>query len=110
MQSLLDAVSQVTFAKGSFLRSYFFCGCLCKKNKEHRGLTRTSSRFERLLDTRKIASVHTNLTLLLRVLLTDEQLFLFLQDRKRMVDLDKSETNSSDDGESNLQTAADKDI
>ena len=72
VQSLLYSVAQAAFVKTSFIRDFFHFDCLCKKRRDQRALTRSSERFERLLDTRNLASVHTNLTLLLRLLMKEE--------------------------------------
>ena len=47
------------------------------KRKKERLLKKVSSRFEDMLDIRSLVDIHTNLALLLPLLLTDEQALLF---------------------------------
>ena len=52
-------------------------------------------RYERLLDTRELVSVHTNLSLFMRHFFTKRQLFLFHLDRNRSVDVNQEATGDS---------------
>ena len=69
--------------------------CICKKKKEMKLREKTAARFEEHLDIRSFVSVHTNLALLLSLLLSNEQLLLFQNHRAHAI-LQKK--NSKDKG------------
>ena len=73
IQSLFEAASSATFVGVSYLKTLFHISCLCRKDREANAIYRTSGRYERMLDTRKLVTTHTNLSLLLRLMLSREQ-------------------------------------
>ena len=68
--------------KGIMLRS-LFCSVkkVCKQSKQLRLRKKALDRLENMLDIRSFFQVHTNLTILLQLLLSKEQLVLFKSQR-----------------------------
>ena len=81
-----DIVKLTKNIKTQFVRS-LTCrfSCLCKKNREERMREKISEHFDDKLDIRSFVSVHTNLALLLSLLLNKEQLLLFKMNRAHTV-------------------------
>lgn len=89
--------------KGIMLRS-FFCSVkkICKDSKQLRLRKKALDRLENMLDIRSFFKVHTNLAILLELLLSKEQLILFKSQRQRALHYskdgqDKSGTDSVHD-------------
>ena len=94
-------IKSTKYLKAPYFESLCHFSCLCKKRKEIKLRKKAAARFEELLDIRSFVSVHTNLALLLSMLLSNEQLMLFQNHRahailqKRKKD-DKGTAKSSD--------------
>ena len=58
---------------------------ICKKDKERRMRKKIIERFDKTLDIRSFVAVYTNLTLLIQLLLTQNQTFLFQNHRARSI-------------------------
>ena len=58
--------------KASFLQTLCHFGFLCKSNKNMRLREKAAARFEENLDIRRFVAVHTNLALILDLLLTKD--------------------------------------
>ena len=63
--------------KEAYLKSLCYTRYFCKKDSEMKLREKAAERFEDLLDIRSFIGVYTNLTLLLSMILTDEQAFMF---------------------------------
>ena len=86
--------------KSAFCKSLCYFKFLCGKDKEIKLREKAAERIEDQLDIRSFSGVYTNLSLLLSVLLTDEQALLFQHHRARLLhpkkDKKKDEQISSD--------------
>ena len=92
----------------AFCKSLCYFKFLCKKDKEIKLREKAAERIEDQLDIRSFSGVYTNLTLLLSVLLTDEQALLFQHHRARLLhpkrekqEDEQSSSNSDDITQSN---------
>ena len=59
----------------------------CKVDRQTRLMNKVSKRFEKKLDIRSLVKVRTNLALLIRMLLSDEQMLLFRLQRRQAVSI-----------------------
>ena len=75
----------------------------CKKDRKRKFTNKVIERFEKSLDIRSFVSVYTNLSLLLRVIFTKEQAFLFQQHQARSIAFESSPSSSN---KSNLENAS----
>ena len=72
--------------KSYFLRSLFFCFSSCrKKSKKERLREKITERFEEKLDIRGFVNMHTNLALILSLMLTKDQMLLYKLNRAHTV-------------------------
>ena len=67
----------------------------CKKDRKRKYTKRAVERFEKSLDIRSFVAVYTNLSLLLRVIFTKEQAFLFQQHQARSIAFESSSYSSN---------------
>ena len=83
---MLDIVKLTKNMKALFIRS-LIChfSCLCKKSREERIREKISEHFDDKLDIRSFVSVHTNLALLLGLMLNKEQLLLLKMNKAHTV-------------------------
>ena len=58
--------------KLSFFKSLMYCSLFCRKDKQIRVRENAMVRFEKPLDIRSFVGVHTNLVLLLNLVLTKQ--------------------------------------
>ena len=81
-----DIVKLTKNMKAQFIRS-LIChfSCLCKKSREERIREKISEHFDDKLDIRSFVSVHTNLALLLGLMLNKEQLLLLKMNKAHTV-------------------------
>ena len=82
---MFDLVKATSIMKSAFYKSLCNVKFFCKKDKQLVLQERAAQRIEDQLDIRSFASVYTNLTLLLSVLLTNEQALLFQHHRARLL-------------------------
>ena len=68
----------------------------CRKDGKYRAMRRTVDQFEDCLDIRKLVETHLNLNLLLKVLLTPPQQFLFMHHYGRAIPHVNSTLTSDD--------------
>lgn len=71
--------------KISFIKSLLYCGFACKKDKQLLIREKAMARLERPLDIRSFVSMHTNLTLLIKLIFTEQQAILFQHHRARAI-------------------------
>ena len=111
---VFDQVRATISMKSAFCKSLCYFKFLCKKDKEIKLREKAAERIEDQLDIRSFSSVYTNLTLLLSVLLTDEQVLLFQHHRARLLhpkrdkheEDEQSSSNSDDITQSNAGAKA----
>ena len=88
--------------KNSFMSTFcFHSSIICKKDRQYRLRKKALERVESKLDIRSFFKVHTNLALLLKLLLTEQQLFLFQHQKVGALHYTKDgdSSSSSSDGE-----------
>ena len=86
--------------KLSFLKSLLYFGFACRKDKQLQMKEKAMARFERPLDIRSFVSMYTNLSLLLKVIFTEQQAILFQHHRARAISIKSSKNNGEYDDSS----------
>ena len=85
MLKIIDAARRTFPLKTTLMRTLCYFSCICRKDREMKLQQHALSRFEDVLDIRSFVKAHVNLTLLISLLLTKEQAFLFQHHRARAI-------------------------
>ena len=82
---LADESGRMILKKNSWLLSLCFSKCICKRERGMRLQAKAIEAFENQLDIRSIVKTRTDLSILLRSLLSKEQLLLFHNQHSRAI-------------------------
>jgi len=95
LTSIYQQVKLITRQKVPYWKSLCYFASLCGQDREMRLMKKVTERFEEQLDIRSFVRVRTNLALLIRVLLSDQQMLLFRHQRRRSISIAMKDEKSS---------------
>ena len=95
LTGIYDQVKLITRQKVPYWKSLCYFASLCGQDREMRLMKKVTERFEEQLDIRSFVRVRTNLALLIRVLLSDQQMLLFRHQRRRSISIAMKDEKSS---------------
>ena len=95
LTSIYEQVKLITRQKVPYWKSLCYFASLCGQDREMRLMKKVTERFEEQLDIRSFVRVRTNLALLIRVLLSDQQMLLFRHQRRRSISIAMKDEKSS---------------
>ena len=95
LTGIYEQVKLFTRQKVPYWKSLCYFASLCGQDREMRLMKKVTERFEEQLDIRSFVRVRTNLALLIRVLLSDQQMLLFRHQRRRSISIAMKDEKSS---------------
>ena len=92
---MIDSAKRTSTLQVSLFMVICYSKFCCRRNSKYRLLNKANNRYEDILDIRSFVKVHINLSLLISMLLTKQQAFLFQHNRARLIKEKPQKTKSA---------------